>query len=439
MLWQFKTNLCVPFSALALLAAGCQSAPKADSPVLLFPAPPAAPRVQFLTWASGADEIEQGKGAFERFVLGEEPTVKRAINKPYGLAARDGVVYVCDTKGLSLCRLDFANRTYSVLGHRGPGRLRKPINVVIDSLGYKFVADPLRKQIVVFSPDDAYVSAYDIPEPCHPVDLALYGDEIFVLDNDSTCQIVVLDRTSGELRYTFGKPGGEPGQFKIPNSIAIDAEGFVYISDTHNWRIQKLTRQGEPVWVKGGPGYMLGQFGRPRGIRIGPDGIIYVVDGATEIVQMFDSQGQVLMRFGGPGDLPGALGLPSSLAVDRSSIPHFKKYVHEDFNVDYLVFVASQYGARLINVYAFDSFPEGYQLSSLQVAPLPKVAVEEGMGPAEADEPPDGWQGVADEADEKGEPEKPEDAEERQGEKKHPQEDQSDTQIEPESDHPQQM
>ncbi len=411
MLWQFKNDRRVLFSALALLTASCQSAPKADSTVLMFPAPPAAPRVQFLTWASGADEVEQGQGAFERFVLGEEPAVKRAINKPYGLAARDGVVYVCDTKGLSLCRLDFVNRTYSVLGHRGPGRLRKPINVVIDSLGYKFVVDPLRKQVVVFSPDDDYVSAYDIPEPCHPVDLALYGDEIFVLDNDATCQVVVLDRTSGELRYTFGGPGAEPGQFKIPNSIAVDTEGFLYISDTHNWRIQKLTRQGEAVWVKGGPGYMLGQFGRPRGIRVGPDGIVYVVDGATEIVQMFDAQGQVLMRFGGPGNIPGALGLPSQLAIDRSSIPYFKKYIHKDFNVDYLLFVASQYGTRLINVYAFGSFPEGYQLSSLQMAPLPKLAVDEGIGAVEGDEPPDAPQDAAKEADEKGQPEKPIEAE----------------------------
>ncbi len=374
--------------AAVVAVAGCQSAPKAGRALVFFPAPPAAPRVQFLTWANGADELESKRGGFETFVLGEEPTVKRAIQKPYGIAARDGVVYVCDTKGLSLCRLDFRNRSFSVVGSSGPGRLRKPLNIVIDPLGYKFVVDSDRKQVVVFGPDDAYVTAFDVPPPCHPVDVALYQNELYVLDNDESCQIVVLDRVSGKLIRQFGSSGGEPGQFKIPNAIAVSPDGFVYVSDTHNWRIQKLTRDGQPVWVKGEPGYKLGQFGRPRGIRVGPEGIVYVVDGATEIVQMFDPEGQTLMRFGGPGEAPGALGLPSTLAVDTTSTPYFKEYIHDAFKVEYLLFVASQYGERLVNVYAFGSFPPGYKLNESEIRSLEPIPMREGIGPVQSDVPP---------------------------------------------------
>lgn len=372
---------------MVALVLGCATKPGTGQGLLVFPAPPAKPRIQFLTWASGADEVEARRGAFADFILGEEPAAQRAINKPYGVAARDGVVYVCDTKGLALCRLDFKNHEYSVMGSRGPGRLRKPINVVIDSLGYKFVVDPVRKQVVVFGPEDRYVAAFDVPGPCHPVDVAIYQDELFVLDNDETCQIVVLDRRTGAVLRAFGGPGGEPGQFKKPNSLCVSPDGYVYVSDTHNWRIQKLTRDGEPVWIKGTPGYQLGQFGRPRGIRVGPDGTIYLVDGATEIVQMFDAQGNTLMRFGGPGDTPGALGLPSTLAIDTESIPYFREYIHPNFNAEYLLFVVSQYGARLVNVYAFGSFPDGYALSELQIAPLPSGPMETGIGPAEEGEP----------------------------------------------------
>jgi len=370
----------VGLGALALIA-GCTSPSKTDEPLLFFPAPPAEPRVQFLTWASGADQVEAAKGSFESFILGEEPVTKRAVNKPYGVAVRDGIVYVCDTKGLSICRLDFKNQAYGVFGVSGPGRVRKPINIVIDPLGYKFVVDPTRKQIVVFDPDDKYVTAFDVPEPCHPVDVAIYGDELYVLDNEKSCQIVVMDRTTGDVLRTLGGPGGEPGQFRIPSSLCIGPEGYLYVCDTHNWRIQKLTRDGDPVWVKGRPGYTLGRFGRPRGIRVGPDGIIYVVDGATEIVQMFSPDGEILMRFGGPGDAPGALALPSMLAIDATSLPHFKQYIHEDFNAEYLMFVVSQYGFHLINVYAFGSFPEGYRLAESRVATLP--VPEKGFGPLE--------------------------------------------------------
>jgi len=366
---------------------GCRTAPKEKEAYVFFPAPPAEPRIQFLTWASGADQVEPQSDAFEDFILGQERGVGRYINKPYGIAVRDGVAYVCDTKGLCVCRLDFKNQTYGVMGVEGPGRLRKPINIVIDPLGYKFVVDAVRKQVVVFDPLDKYTAAFDVPEPCRPVDLAIWENEIFVLDNEEqNPRIVVLDRTSGKVLRTFGKAGGEPGEFKIPNSLCVDKQGFLYVSDTHNWRIQKLTRDGEPVWTKGTPGYRLGQFGRPRGIRVDDDGLIYLVDGATEIVQMFDREGQTLMRFGGPGNRPGSLGLPSSLAIDRSSIPYFKKYVHKDFEVTQLLFVVSQYGQRLINVFAFGSFPEGYQLSESDIATIPTLPVEEGIGPVEGED-----------------------------------------------------
>ncbi len=374
--------LCMAF----VLLAGCQTTPAEKPTFLFFPAPPAEPRIQFLTWASGADELEPEQDAFETFILGDEPKAGRRINKPYGIAVRNGVAYVADTKGLSLCRLDFKNGTYGVIGVRGPGRLRKPINVAIDSLGFKFVVDAVRKQVVVFDPQDQYTTAFDIPEPSRPVDLAVHENELFVLDNDESPEILVLDRSTGEILRRFGASGGEAGQFKIPNSLCVDDSGFVYVSDTHNWRIQKLTQDGEPVWTKGTPGYQLGQFGRPRGIRVDPDGIIYLVDGATEIVQMFDTDGQTLMRFGGPGNAPGALGLPSTLAIDRTSIPYFKKYVHEKFNVSQLLFVVSQYGQRLVSVYAMGTFPEGFTLTESELGTIPSLPVEEGIGPVDAND-----------------------------------------------------
>lgn len=361
------------FTSPCVLSTGCRTAPAETRQLLFFPSPPQEPRVQFLTWASGAEQVEPGRTSFQEFVLGDEPVVQRVINKPYGLAVRDGVVYVCDTKDLSICKLDFRNHAYSVFGHQGPGRLRKPINISIDALGYKFVVDPYRKQVVVFGPDDHYVTALDVPEPCHPVDVALYENEVFVLDNDETCQVVVFDRTTSKVARTFGSPGREPGQFNRPSSLAISPTGEVYVSDTHNFRIQKLSRAGEVIWAKGAPGFRLGEFGRPRGIRVGPDGVVYVVDGATELVQMFDPQGQLLMRFGGPGDVPGALVLPSTLAIDASSFAEFSSYIHKDFKPAYLLIVASQYGPRLVNVYAFGAFPEGFKLSESSLATLPPV------------------------------------------------------------------
>ena len=374
--------------AAAVLAGGCESQPQVEQGLMLFPAPPAKPRVQFLTWASGAQQVEAARSSLVSFIRGERPVSESTLDKPYGVAAHDGSVYVCDSEGVCLARLDFKNKTYSLLGTSGPGRLRKPINVVIDELGYKFVTDPVRRQIVVFGPDDEYTTAFDIPQPSRPVDAAIWKNELFVLDNDKTCQILVLDRQTGETLRTFGGPGSEPGQFKLPSGICFGPDGHLYVSDTLNWRVQKLTRDGEPVWVKGDRGYGPGQFGRPRGLRVGPDGIVYVADAATEIIQMFNSDGEILMHFGGPGAVPGSLVLPATVAVDKTSLPYFQEHIHPDFNAEYLLFASSQYGRHLVSVYAFGSFPEGYKLSESQVATLPRVSPEEAIGPMTDPMPP---------------------------------------------------
>ncbi len=357
--------------AALIVATGCQSTRRVDGPLLLFPSPPEAPRIQFLTSASAATDIEGPRSNVVKLAFGDQPVNRVAIQKPYGVAVRDGVVYACDTKIPGLCRLDFKSNKFSVLGLTDPGRLRKPINLTIDPLGYKFVADAERKQVVVFGPDDAYVRSLSVPTPCRPVDVAIWENELYVLDNDDTCQVVVLNRQTGEVLRTFGSKGVEPGQFRIPNSICFDSEGSLYISDTLNWRIQKLTREGEPVWTRGTAGRMIGQFGRPRGLRVGPDGIIYVADAATEIVQMFNTDGDMLMHFGGAGTVPGSMVLPASVAVGTESVRYFERFIHEDFDAQYLLFVSNQFGEHLISVYAFGSFPDGYQFTEGQIAAIP--------------------------------------------------------------------
>jgi DNA-binding beta-propeller fold protein YncE len=269
-----------------------------------------------------------------------------------------------------------------VFGQEG-GHLKKPINIAIDELGFKFLADAVKNEVVVFGPDDAFVTSHRVPPPCRVVDVGLWGNELYVLDNDSTPQIVVLDRTNGTVLRTFGGRGNDPGLFNAPAGLAVGPDGSVYVSDAVSCRIQKLDRSGKPIWSKGGQGYHVGQFGRPRGIRTAPDGVLYVADAATEIVQLWNDQGQPLMHIGGPGNMPGAMVLPSNVAVDSSSLPYFRDLVHPDFQADYLVFVASQYGRRLVNVYAFGSFPEGYKLPESQWRTIPVIPPPaEAQGPA---------------------------------------------------------
>ncbi|MHC4698321.1 MAG: hypothetical protein ACYTFA_16435, partial [Planctomycetota bacterium] len=41
------------------------------------------------------------------------------------------------------------------------------------------------------------------------------------------------------------------------------------------------------------------------------------------------------------------------------------------------------YGRRLVNVYAFGSFPEGYELAESDVRTIPRMSIDQGIGPVE--------------------------------------------------------
>ena len=48
-----------------------------------------------------------------------------------------------------------------------------------------------------------------------------------------------------QLDQVWGGPGGQPGQFNVPHSIAVDAEDHVYVADRGNRRIQVFDSDGK--------------------------------------------------------------------------------------------------------------------------------------------------------------------------------------------------
>lgn len=82
------------------------------------------------------------------------------------------------------------------------------------------------------------VGGENAPDLGCPVDVASGpGGKIFVLDNDSS-RILVLSE-SGELLSSLGSPGtGSPGQFMRPFSLAVSSDGWVFVADTGNDRVQ---------------------------------------------------------------------------------------------------------------------------------------------------------------------------------------------------------
>ena len=128
--------------------------------------------------------------------------------------------------------------------------------------------------------------------------------------------------------------------------MAASPDGqWVYVADTWNHRIQKLTSSGKPVKAWGNPNYdpvssdPFGLWG-PRGIAVDSMGRVLVADTGNKRVVIFDSEGNFISQFGGGGISPGQLEEPVGLAFD----PQGNLYVADTWNQRIQVFAPNADG-----------------------------------------------------------------------------------------------
>jgi DNA-binding beta-propeller fold protein YncE len=347
-----------PWAALlAILAAACAApGPPPQPGYVFYPDLPETPRIQYLTTFSSEWDVTGPMGRLEKFVVGERQP--GGIIKPYGVAVRAGKIFVCDTVAGSVFVLDLVGKGIESLGERPPGRLRKPINIAVDEDGTRYVTDRALQRVLVYDEENRYVRAIGGPEVWAPTDVVISGEYLYVTDRDNG-QVVVVDKASGEEVRRLGEEGIDQAQFMFPTNLAVDREGNIYVTDTGNYRIQKIDARGRQLREFGAVGDALGQFARPKGIAVDAEGRIYAVDAAFANIQIFDAEGRLLLVFGGAGAAPGNMYLPAKVAIDYDHIGLFRDRVAPGYEVEYLIFVTNQYGPNKINVYGFLKQPAG--------------------------------------------------------------------------------
>jgi len=336
----------VAFATCTLILVGCAAQKEAEKPVF-YPAPPELPRLQYLTSFTGARDVEGDRPIFEAFITGEKSSRKK-LQKPYGVAIYQGKIYVCDT-GDTVVVFDLDKKTYEALkGAEGQGKLLQPVNISIDKDGNKYVADPLRKQVVVFDRNDLFVKALGMSGNWRPVDAVPYEGKVYVVDPDQSA-IRVFDFATGKLVKTFGTD-----QLDRPQNLFIDNEGYLYVTDIGRFQVVRFDRDGHFLKAIGAPGLNWGNFARPKGLAVDKAGRLYVADAHFFNVQIFKKDtGQLLTFFGEPGDVPGKMVIPAKVVVDYENTKYFQKYLDPGFEMEYLVLVTNQWGNHMVSVFAF--------------------------------------------------------------------------------------
>ncbi len=350
--------------------------------------------------------------------FGTEGTGNVQFKKPRGIAVdSEGHIWVADTGNDRVEEISSTGTFIRAFGSEGTetGKFKKPTALAIDSSGNVWVADTENNRVQEFSSSGTYLREYHesgVTKPegiaadtkgdvwvavtgpfsfvvelsstgkdiglfgkpgtgngefKEPAGIAISGETAYVVDRGNNrvqeFKLPAKEKEKAEYVAQFGTSGTGNGQFKTPQSIALEKEGHVWVADAGNNRMQEfkltvtegkttseyVTQTARPpggvamdsaghVWVAdtedsrvdelsstgeyingfGTEGTGNVQFKKPRGIAVDSEGHIWVADTGNDRVEEISSAGVFIKAFGSEGTETGKFKKPTALAIDSS-------------------------------------------------------------------------------------------------------------------------
>ena len=310
-----------------------------------------------------------GNGQF-RYSGEGGPATSATLFHPSSIAVdKSGNLYICEVEQSRIRKVDSKGITTTFAG---TGRLRYsgdggpavnadlwlPSGVATDSAGAVYIADQTNSRVRKVTPDGIISTAagngdYGFSGDGGPATgAALFGPQNVLVDsagnlyisdtgNDRVRKVTpdgIISTIAGNGREAFSGDGGPATAAALnqPAGLRLDAQGNLYIADSGNNRIRKVTPQGVISTLAGngraafsgdsGQGTLaalnnpldmitdaagniyIADFDNFRVRRVTPDGVISTIAGAAN---------QVFSGDGGPA-ASANLGGPSSLAFDAA-------------------------------------------------------------------------------------------------------------------------
>lgn len=302
------------------LLISCASPPHEKRRIdLVWPLPPAQPRIRYVDRITGPSDFPRKRGFTEVF-FGEEKTP--SFLKPHGVAVdKRGRIFVTDIGRVWV--LDLKNNDFGFIGDKpGEGGLKNPIAVAVSSDGRVFVTDTALDRVFVYDEDGRLVGALGgHGEFEGSVGIALDEKKGLLYISDAKKHSVSVYSLNDYRKIrSMGNRGVGDGEFNYPTKMDVDPEGRLYVVDTGNFRVQIFDDEGKFIKSVGEVGDTPGSFARPKGIALDSKGHIYVVDAAFQNFQIFDFEGNILLAVGSGGTNEGEFLLPADITIDDEDI-----------------------------------------------------------------------------------------------------------------------
>ena len=211
----------------------------------------------------------------------------------------------------------------------GPGHtMNQPADVYLNAKGDIYVTDALNAEVHCFGPDGAHRFSFGrkalpnekekLPDGTFLLPFSLAVDaqgDVYVTDVDRhDIQVFAAD---GTFRRRITVDTGQGKEPLHPNGIAVLDDGRMIVTDAANHQVLFLDAAGKVLHAVGSRGFEPSQFNFPDEVVVTPAGIVCVVDIINCRVQEFTKDGKFVRMFGSVGQSAGTFARPKGIAVDE--------------------------------------------------------------------------------------------------------------------------
>jgi sugar lactone lactonase YvrE len=289
--------------------------------------------------------------------------IMASFKYPSGVATdKAGNVYVADTYNRTIRKINsqgvvttlagLAAQQDSTDGAGALARFSTPRNLAADSTGNLYVADTstirkidLKGHVSTFAGRAGIIDNSDgVGSSARfgvPSGIGIdYSGVIYVADSyNNTIRRITPQASVSTFAGSAGQIGSVDGastlaRFNSPQDIATDQAGNLYVADAENSIIRKINAQGAVSTFAGSAGQIgfadgtgtLARFNRPRYLTIDSSGSLFVADTDNHTIRKISAQG-VVSTFAGSAGLFGStdgsgaaarFNSPSGLAIDST-------------------------------------------------------------------------------------------------------------------------
>ena len=235
------------------------------------------------------------------------------LNSPYGIAFNScGEMIVSECGGHQVAIFNMGGQRIRTFGSCGDSteQMKFPASVATDDMDNIFVSSEHKLQKFTSSGELIKCVGQEGSKKGEfndPRGLALHNKQIYICDRGDRIQVFDWDLN---FIQSIGSYGIGRGKFDGPRDVKFDEDGYMYVAEYGNERVQVLDRSGHFIRMFGEEGK--GKLRGPSALHI-VDKYVYVSDYIGHCIVVYETSGQFVTSFGRYGQKEGEFQHPDCI------------------------------------------------------------------------------------------------------------------------------